>query len=86
MLPLPVFLLIHFISSFCNSVLIDQNTTHHVITGSGLPSALQFNVTGSFFGTTASLGCSVMRGVRYCAIKQEKRKKSSDIIRNMNLI
>lgn len=49
---------------------------NHSMVGIGSPSALQFNVTGSFFGTTMSLGCSVIRGVRYsfAAKKTEWRK------------
>lgn len=46
---------------------------NHSIVGSGLPSALQFNVTGSFFGTTMSLGCSVIRGERYCAARRKEK-------------
>lgn len=45
-------------------------TLNHSIVGSGLPSALQFIVTGSFFGTSISLGCSVIRGERYCAVNK----------------
>jgi hypothetical protein len=33
---------------------------NHRISGSGIPSALQFNVSGSFFGTVIDVGCSVM--------------------------
>ena len=40
--------------------------------GSGLPSALQFRVTGSFLATIMSDGCSVMRGDRYCPVNQER--------------
>lgn len=50
-------------------VLTSSPSLNHSIDGSGFPSALQFNVTGSFFGTTMSLGCSVMRGSRYWAAK-----------------
>lgn len=46
-------------------VLTGSPSLNHSMLGSGRPSALQFRVTGSFFGTTMSLGCSVMRGVRY---------------------
>lgn len=51
---------------------INNYQVYQPITGSGFPSALQFNVTGSFFGTTISLGCSVIRGVRYCAERKKK--------------
>lgn len=46
---------------------------YHSITGSGLPSALQFNVTGSFFATIMSDGCSVIRGLFSCPEKQERK-------------
>jgi hypothetical protein len=35
---------------------------YHKIVGFGEPSDLQFNVTGSFRGTTVSIGCSTIRG------------------------
>lgn len=59
-------------------VLTGSPSLYHSIVGSGLPSALQFSVTGSFFGTTISLGCSVILGVRYCAAekKNERKRKS----------
>lgn len=37
-------------------------TLNHSIVGSGLPSTLQFSVAGSFFFTTKSVGCSIIRG------------------------
>lgn len=48
---------------------------YHSITGSGLPSALQFNVTGSFFATIMSDGCSVIRGHFSCPEKNKKGKR-----------
>lgn len=47
---------------------------YHSITGSGLPSALQFNVTGSFFATIMSDGCSVIRGHFSCPEKQKRKR------------
>lgn len=38
--------------------------------GIGDPSALQFNVTGSWRGTVVSIGCSVIRGI--CKAANEK--------------
>lgn len=35
---------------------------YHVMVGVGVPSALQFSVTGSYLGTITSNGCSVIRG------------------------
>lgn len=43
---------------------------NHWISGSGRPSALQFKVTGSFFATILSEGCSVILGDRYCPEKE----------------
>lgn len=42
------------------------------ILGIGAPSALQFNVTGSWRGTVVSIGCSVIRGI--CKPVNEKQK------------
>lgn len=47
--------------------------------GSGFPSALQLSVTGSFFATRISLGCSVILGERYCAESRRRRKESYDL-------
>lgn len=46
---------------------IEKNTICKNLCFFSLLFTLQFRVTGSFFGTTMSLGCSVIRGVRYCA-------------------
>lgn len=46
---------------------------NHLILGIGCPSALQFNVTGSWRGTVVSMGCSVIRGICKPASKTEKK-------------
>lgn len=46
-------------------VFTSSPSLYHSTTGSGLPSALQLRVTGSFFATMMSDGCSVIRGERY---------------------
>lgn len=46
---------------------------YHSIVGFGDPSALQFNVAGSCFGTITSNGCSVIRG--YSIAEKKKKKK-----------
>lgn len=43
--------------------------------GSGMPSALQFIVTGSLRGTVVSMGCSTIRG-SWKAAKRYKRKEN----------
>jgi len=49
---------------------------YHKIVGFGEPSDLQFNVTGSFRGTTVSNGCSTIRGeVKAVWIKRTEREK-----------
>lgn len=53
-------------------VLTGSPSLNHSIVGSGRPSALQFKVTGSFFATMISEGCSVIRGDLYWAAKKEK--------------
>lgn len=54
---------------------------YHSITGSGLPSALQFNVTGSFFATIMSDGCSVIRGHFSCP---ESKKVYGDSLADLS--
>lgn len=44
------------------SVVIRWPSLYHSIVGDGKPSALHLNVTGSCFGTTASIGCSMIFG------------------------
>ena len=46
-------------------VFTSSPSLYHSIVGSGTPSALQFKVTGSCLGTVTSVGCSVIRGIRY---------------------
>jgi hypothetical protein len=46
-------------------VFTSSPSLYHSIVGSGTPSALQFKVTGSCLGTVTSVGCSVIRGLRY---------------------
>lgn len=45
-------------------VLTSSPSLYHSTVGSGRPSALQLRVTGSFFATMISDGCSVIRGER----------------------
>lgn len=47
---------------------------YQTIVGSGMPSALQFIVTGSLRGTVVSMGCSTIRGT-WKAAKRKKRGK-----------
>lgn len=42
--------------------------------GIGEPSALQFNVTGSWRGTVVSIGCSIILGICRPAREQNKRE------------
>lgn len=44
--------------------------------GSGMPSALQFIVTGSFLGTVASMGCSTIRGRWKAGMRRKKQKEN----------
>lgn len=46
---------------------------YHVISGDGLPAALQFNVNGSSRAATASDGCSRMRGLCWAKIYEKKK-------------
>lgn len=48
---------------------------YHLMLGIGAPSALQFNVTGSWRGTVVSMGCSVIRGICKPVSKAKKNKK-----------
>lgn len=57
---------------------------NQIISGGGRPVALQFNVNGSSFAATASVGCSVIRG-RCCAVwkkcgREREDKKFADQI------
>uniref|UniRef100_A0A1A9ZJ92 Uncharacterized protein n=1 Tax=Glossina pallidipes TaxID=7398 RepID=A0A1A9ZJ92_GLOPL len=54
------------------SVFSSWPSLNHCIEGVGLPSALQLNVKGSFFGTTISMGCSMIRG--FCAAEKRTNK------------
>jgi hypothetical protein len=49
-------------------VLTGSPSLNHSMEGSGRPSALQLRVTGSFFATIMSEGCSVILGERYCPV------------------
>ena len=42
----------------------------------GIPSALQFSVRGSFFGTIIEVGCSVMCGDLYWPEIEQREKNS----------
>ncbi|KAI9583987.1 hypothetical protein GQX74_010322 [Glossina fuscipes] len=57
------------------SVFSSWPSLNHCIEGVGLPSALQLNVKGSFFGTTISMGCSMIRG--FCAAEKRTNKRIS---------
>lgn len=68
-------------------VLTGSPSLNHSIVGSGLPSALQFNVTGSFFATIMSEGCSVMRGERYWAARKKRKTiTKADLLTNYDYI
>lgn len=61
----------------CDSPAVVTNSLslYHSILGSGIPSALQFNVVGSWRGTTVSAGCSVILGTRYwlgCCVPRKR--------------
>jgi len=67
------------------SVFSSRPSLNHWIVGVGLPSALQLNVYGSFFGTVVSIGCSMMCGFSPGEWKAKEKKIISDINFNFKI-
>lgn len=59
----------------CCDDLSNIPSLYHKIVGFGEPSDLQFNVTGSFRGTTVSIGCSTIRGDEKARKERERERK-----------
>lgn len=65
----------------CVDALSGVSSLYQTTLGSGIPSALQLMVTGSFLGTVVSIGCSTIRGA-WKAKKRIKKKRNQLMFSN----
>ena len=59
---------------FIDDVSTSSPLRYHVISGGGSPVAMQFNVSGCFFATYLSFGCSMMRGFVICSTPEDRKE------------